>query len=173
MIITRPILQRLSPAIREAAPEVSDNTLNVPSLFSFVGLPGEPIRRPITAGGTHTSSVMQQHNAEVSNGAQNIVMFLVLTNGWWRIRIQGSYVSNYALITGVPGNFRIILANSTSNIQVVTKFAQAVGAQPIDFQEDFVFAEPDNVTQLTAVLDANGAAQDHLYSLSIICQRLL
>jgi hypothetical protein len=170
MIITRPILQRLSPSIREAAPQATDGSLQIPSLFSFVGLPPEPLFRAVTGVGATSSSVAVQVNAQVANAAQSILNPLSLLPGWWRLQIQGSYRSNYVLAGNTAGDFRIILADTVSNWQMVTKFAQLSGSQPIDFQMEFLISTQSFIT---SILDTNGVGQEHIYSLSIVAQRLL
>lgn len=169
MIITRPIVQRLSPAIREASSRIEDGTLTVPSLFSFVGMPPEPIFRS-GATGVNTSSFAIQQNGQVANAAQLIQTLCTMTPGWWRLQIQGSYRSNYVLGAATPGDFRILITDAVSNYQLVTKFAQVAGSQPIDVIVEFLIQ--NNVT-ISPILDANGAGQEHTFAVSAVGNRLL
>jgi hypothetical protein len=158
--------------IREASPQVSDGTVVVPSLFSFVGLPPEPTFRQVIpgAGVTQQSSFATQINGQVANAAQLITALCRLGAGYWRLKIRGAYRSNYVLATAQPGDFRVLAADAASNWQIVTRFAQLAGSQDIEFNEEFTI---QNNIDLTAILDTNGVGQEHTYSLSVWAQRLL
>jgi hypothetical protein len=172
MLITKSLLNRLSPTIREAQPQNGDGGAVIRPQFSFVGLPPEPTFRQATpgAGTTQQSSFAIQTNAQVANAAQSITTMSRISQGYWRLRLQGAYRSNYVLATAQPGDFRILLTDAVSNWQIVTKFAQLSGSQEIFFQEEFMI---QNVLDLTAILDANGVGQEHIYSISAWFQRLL
>ena len=128
MIITRPILQRLSPAIQEAQPNADDAIITVNPNFALVGLPPEPLRRILTASQTTSTSSVIQLSGQVANAGQLNQNAFTITAGWWRLFISLAYRSNYVLATATSGNFRVLLADTTSNFQILTAFAQVSGS---------------------------------------------
>jgi predicted secreted protein len=172
MLIQKPLVNRLTPAIREAQPAPGDGVAIIRPAFSFVGLPPEPTFRQTVpgAGVTQQSSFVVQQGAQVANAAQSIVTICRISAGYWRCKIRGAYRSNYVLATAQPGDMRILFADAVSNWQVVTRFAQLAGAQDIEFNEEFLV---QNVIDVTAILDANGVGQEHIYSVHVWMQRLL
>lgn len=170
MIITRPILQRFSPAIQEAQPQVDDAILQIPPFFNLVGIPPEPIRRLLITGLTSSTSSVVQANGQVANAGQQLVQIMKITPGWWRIFISLAYRSNYVLATATPGNFRVLLEDIASNFQLITAFAQLSGSQNINLEQDYLFTID---TTITTILDTNGVGQEHTYSGSFCAQRLL
>jgi hypothetical protein len=171
MLITKAVVNRLSPALREAQPQPGDGSMIVRSQFSFVGLPPEPTFRQVAGASIdQSSSFAIQKNAQVANAVSNTSTIARLLSGYWRLRIQGTYRSNYVLATAQPGDFRILLADLVSNFQITAKFAQLSGTQEILFVEEFVVP---SFFDVTAILDTNGVGQEHTYSLSVWGQRLL
>ena len=68
MIINHPVLNRLSPGIREATASINDDKLLIPNTFVLSGLPPEPLFRSIGAGGkVFESSFSLQSNVQVAN----------------------------------------------------------------------------------------------------------
>jgi hypothetical protein len=172
MIITRPVVQRLSPTIREATPQPSDGILQVPSLFSFVGLPPEPTQVQALAGTVNQSSCLVQVVQQVANAVQSNQSVMTLGAGWWRVKFTGSYRSNFVLATNSGGDYRLILTiDGGSNVILVNRFATALlPAQDVNFEWEFMVRQS---AAFSSVLDANGAAQEHTIAGSFIVSKLL
>jgi hypothetical protein len=113
-----------------------------------------------------------QVNIQVANAAQASQNIVLLTPGWWRIKIVGSYRSSYALLTAQPGDMRILLADAVANVQIVTKFAAAAasGPQDINYEDEILLPI---MTTLTTILDGNGVGQEATVSIGVFCHRLL
>ena len=171
MIITRGILHRLSPSIRESAPETGDDVVQVPPRFSFVGLPPEPQR--VVASGINllTTSGTIHVNGQVINGVQIVVSVMVLAAGYWRVHINGAYRSNYVVQSNLGGDWRLLLADGTSTAGLISVYASAASpVQKFDYVEEFLVRETLTFTQ---VLEANIATQEHTIDYSLVANRLL
>jgi hypothetical protein len=172
MIISRPIVQRLSPAIKEASQQASDGTVLVPSLFSFTGMPSEPISVQGGLGATNNTSAMVQVAQQVANAVQSTQGLMTLTSGWWRMKFTGSYRSNYVLATNAVGDYRLILQiDGSTNVVLFARHATALlPAQGINVEYEFVFR---STASFTSVLDANGVGQEHSVAGTFLAMKLL
>lgn len=170
MLIQSPFLSRLSPAIQEAIPQVGDDTLNVPPVFSVAGLPPEASFR-LVAGVTQVAetSFVVQSGANIANGVQVILTPVILSRGWWEIIIQGTYRSNY-VVPSSAGEMRILMADAISNYEVETMFSQLSGSQRIDRHFQLLLA---GNLQMNMIMEANGVGQEHTSRFSIIGNKLL
>jgi hypothetical protein len=172
MLITRPILQRLSPSIREAAPQSTDGVVQVPSLFSFVGLPPEPTQVQALAGSVNQSSLVVQLVQQVANAIQSTQSVMTLGPGWWKVKFTGSYRSNYVLATNSGGDWRLILTiDGSSNVILFNRFATAlIPTQDAIAEWEFLVR---GSAAFSSVLDANGAAQEHTIAGTFMGSKLL
>jgi len=171
MIINHSVLNRLSPGILEATPELGDNIIRIPPSFNFVGLPPEPMYRalPLT-GKQFESSFSLQSNMSVANAVQAVTGIGVLTSGWWKLHFRGVYRSNYVEAAVNPGDYRFLLTDSVSNWQVVTMWAQLAGTQIINQDFELFIAQ---TYAMTHILDANAVGQSHAVCLSVSGNKLL
>lgn len=170
MLITRGILHRLSPALRESAPQAGDDVVSVSPRFSFVGLPPEPIRvSGITVAAT--TSVMVHVNHQVIAGVQVVQSVLSISPGYWRIRVAGAYRSNYVVQTNLGGEWRLSVGDGTNTAVVISRYATiAVPTQSIEWTEEFLVRE---TLTFVSILEANLATQEHTVDYSITGSRLL
>jgi hypothetical protein len=171
MIITRPIVQRLSPVIREATQQTSDGTVQVPSLFSFVGMPPEPANIQNAAGSTNQSTLLVQVVQQVANAVQSVLSVMTLGPGWWRCKFTGSYRSNYVLTTNSGGDWRLIFTLDAANVILFNRFATvALPTQDINHEWELLVR---GTASFQSVLDSNGVAQEHTIAGTLMASKLL
>ena len=171
MNITRGIIHRFAPSIREATPEAGDDVVKVRPQFSLVGLPPEPTR--VVAFGTSllTTSGIIHVNSQIINGVQVVQTVMVLSAGYWRVHINGAYRSNYVVQSNLGGDWRILTADGTSTAGLIALYASAASpTQHFDYVEEFLVRETLTFTQ---VLEANIATQEHTIDYSLVANRLL
>jgi hypothetical protein len=176
MIIQRSFFSRFSPAIKEAVPQNDDRQLVVPSRFSLVGLPPEPLHLTGAGNNEQNSSFARTLNFSVTNAAASVDTPCRLSPGYWHIYILGSYSSNYASALVAGPDFAIAFVEAASNVTLVSRFAQLVGCQPFHDEFDIMISNPavlNSTNSFTATLAANGVGQTHSLSYTLVCNRLL
>ena len=171
MIINHPVLNRLSPGIREATASINDDKLLIPNTFVLSGLPPEPLFRSIGAGGkVFESSFSLQSNVQVANAVAVTTPLGRLNTGWWKLFARGCYRSNYVLGTPTPGDFRFLFSDAVSNWQWFAIFAQTVGSQNFNYEAEFFL---QNTLDISHIMDTNGVGQEQTCSLSIQANKLM
>lgn len=165
MIINHPVLNRFSPSIREVEPQLNDDKLIIPNIFSLTGIPPEPVFRatPLSSK-NYESSFALQSNASVVNAGQLITNIGNLVSGWWRIKIIGCYKSNYVAAGVNPGDWRFLYLDGVSNWQAIAIFAQLSGSQIINVEHELFLPQ---VTSMSHIMDANGVGQEQICSISV------
>jgi len=171
MIISHPILNRFSPAIREAQPQIGDDVVHIANKFHLTGMPPEPLFRagPLF-GKVYESSFAIQFNSQVANGAQATAQIGTLGPGWWRLKLTGCYRSNYVEAAVNPGDYRFLMADLVSNWQAISIWAQLSGTQNIDFELELFLSQ---TLVMTSILDANGVGQAHAITLAVVGNKYL
>lgn len=175
MLITRPIVQRLSPSIREAQPQTGDDIVRVPSIFHFTGIPPEPIRRiqdSTNATLLSTSSALSVTRQLPASSAADAFNMCRLSPGWWEIFFSISYTSTY--VTTTANDFELTLGDETGVIALCTLIAQLAGAQHIEKRVSLMI--PSNIGSgglIGFILQATAAAQTHGASVDMQCNKLL
>ena len=171
MIVSKGIIQRLAPSLREATPQQGDGITKIPPNFAFVGLPGEAIRLNTGSNPTTETSVFIPKIIAVANGGLNDQTICTLKQGWWRIHVTGCYFSNYTTAgPGSSGEFFCTIDNVTQAFNFLSLFAVTNTAQQFNFVQDFLL--PGD-TLLHAVLIGNGVGQSHNVATNWMIQRLL
>ena len=171
MIISKGILQRLAPSIREAAPAAGDGATRVPATFNFTGLPGEPIRLNAASSPVTETSVFINKIIAVANAGLNDQTICTLKQGWWRIQVTGCYFANYQTAgPGSSGEFLCVIDNTSQVFNFLSLFANTNVTQQFNFTQEFLLPSD---TLLHAILIANGVGQSHNVATNWMVQRLL
>jgi len=168
MVINHPVLNRLSPSIREIEPQTGDDSLIIPNRFSFVGLPPEPLFIAGTSTSTQESSFATGTSATIANAGATSFPLCTLRNGYWSIRISGAYSANYVSVLQ-GGDFQLNLSGPTQIAQILTRYA-AVGAQSFDTTFEVLIQQNH---ALAFLLNTNGVGNSHQASVHVLCNKLL
>lgn len=168
MLINHPVLNRLSPSVREVEPQTGDDTLVIPNRFSLTGLPPEPLFIAGTSTSTQESSFATGTSGTITNAVGASFPLCTLRNGWWSIRISGAYSANYVSILQ-GGDFQVNLSGPTQIAQILTRYA-AVGAQ--SFETEFKIMIQQNHA-IAFFLNNNGVGNSHQASCHVVCNKLL
>jgi len=176
MLITRPIVQRLSPAIREATSQVTDGTVVVPSLFSFVGLPPEPVLTAANPAPLQNSSFgARDFQNNPASSPSLITNQVQIGPGYWRLSLRGCYTANFPGTTAF-GDFIIAFNDANGGWGMATFYAIG-GTQIINHDVEILFQAPlpQGVVagRIQCILGATGVGNSHKYDLTIIGSRLL
>jgi hypothetical protein len=176
MLITRQMVQRLSPSIKEAQPQLTDSAVVVPSLFSFVGLPPEPFACvPAGPVAVQNSSFgfNNAFNQPASTGV-TITDFCQIGNGYWRIQLRAAIQANFVGATLTP-DVQIQFVDSVTGFILLSAYALN-GSFTLNADHEFTvaFAQPQgNAGKFQVVFSATAVGQSQRIALSIIANRLL
>jgi len=168
MIINHPVLNRFSPSIREIEPQLNDDKLVVPNVFSLQGLPPEPLFLTGVSTNAQESSFGTGTSQTIANGGPTTIQLATLRPGWWRIRSQGCYLANYTSVLQA-GDMQITLGSPTQGFTLASLYAFA-GAQYWDTEVEVLLQQ--NHT-LSVLLNTNGVGQSHQVNSNILCNKLL
>jgi len=169
MIINHPLLNRLSPSIREVEPQLNDDKIVIPNVLQLVGLPPEPSFRTVSAGSNvQESSFHAEVNTSVANGVSSNSTLGVCRSGWWKIYIQVAYRGNF-IGSVQAGDARLAMDLGNGSIQMLTVYANS---QALTVVREFEIMVQNQAT-FTTFLGPNGVAQEHSANFSMVANKLL